>query len=148
MSPMRCLRSLALFVAPVLLASLASSAHADGCSWRNLWGLCCPAPKATVTRTPHFHYKCVCPKPACDLCSLEHYGYYPTCWHPWPFPPDYSHCNDGLCAAPPIAAATLGTPTPAQVGPSPIGPMPPADQLILPEPRKGTEGEELPRPRP
>jgi hypothetical protein len=33
-----------------------------------------------------------CPRPICDPCHLEHYGYYQTCWAPWPFPPDWSHC--------------------------------------------------------
>jgi hypothetical protein len=146
MSPTRCLRSLTLLLAPALVPVLTPTVHAEGCaSWRSLWGLCCPAPKVKVTRTPRFHYHCVCPKPACDPCSLEHYGYYPTCWQAWPFPPDYRHC-DGLCAAAHAAQATLGPPSLAPIGPSPAGPMPPADQLILPEPRQSPNGQQLPRP--
>jgi hypothetical protein len=38
--------------------------------------------------------KCVHAKNICFPPHLEHYGFYPTCWHPWPFPLDvtYSHC--------------------------------------------------------
>ena len=30
---------------------------------------------------------------ATEMRNLPHYGYYQTCWHPWPFPPDWSHCT-------------------------------------------------------
>lgn len=50
-------------------------------------------------RPPHVKYKCVCPKKICPCCPLENFGYYPTCWHPWPFPPNYGHCP-----VPPAAA--------------------------------------------
>jgi hypothetical protein len=146
MSPTRVLRSLALFLAPVvLLPSLAPAVRAEGCSWFPSFHFWCPKPTAAVTRMPCWHYKCVCPKPVCDPCSLEHYGYYPTCWQPWPFPPDYRHCQGpGVCQASPYAA-TLETPAPIGAGPSPAGPMPRADQLpALP---KASE-EELPSPRP
>jgi len=23
---------------------------------------------------------------------MENFGYYPTCWRAWPFPPNYGHC--------------------------------------------------------
>lgn len=61
-----------------------------------------------------------CPKPICSPCDMQNWGYYQTCWTPWPFPPDYSHCRMP-CAAesvqpmPPAAAATppaRGTPMP------------------------------------
>ena len=41
---------------------------------------------------PNLRFKTACPKPVCDPCTLPHYGYYATCWHPWPFAPDWSHC--------------------------------------------------------
>jgi hypothetical protein len=147
MSPTRILRSLALFLTPVVvLPGLATAARAQGCSWCGSSPLCCPAPTTCITRTPRWHYKCVCPRPVCAPCNLEHYGYYPTCWQPWPFPPDTRHCDDhGVCMASPYAA-TLEAPTPMGTGPSPMGPMPRADQL--PPMPKGTNGEELPRPRP
>jgi hypothetical protein len=137
MSPKCWLRPLGVYLAPVLLLSgLAGVAGAgDGCVTCGLFHIGCKMPTACYTRTTCFHYKCVCPKPICNPCNLEHFGYYPTCWQPWPFPPDYSHCPNYNCAMaaagpPPAAPAAKGT------GPSPVGPMPPADQL-LPEPRKG-----------
>lgn len=38
--------------------------------------------------------KCVHAKHICFPPHLEHYGFYPACWHPWPFSLDetYSHC--------------------------------------------------------
>jgi hypothetical protein len=126
-----------VYLAPVLLLSgLAGSAGAgDDCVWCGLFHVGCKMPKACYTRTTIFHYKCICPKPICDPCNLEHFGYYPTCWQRWPFPPDYRHCPNFNCA---LAA---GGPAPSApeakgTGPSPAGRMPPADQL-LPEPRKG-----------
>jgi hypothetical protein len=43
-------------------------------------------------RPPCVKYKCICPKPISNCCPLPNFGYSPTCWHAWPFPPDYSHC--------------------------------------------------------
>jgi hypothetical protein len=28
----------------------------------------------------------------CDPCALPHFGYYQTCWSPWPYPRDFRHC--------------------------------------------------------
>ncbi len=42
---------------------------------------------------PRLKFKKACPRPVCDPCYLPHYGYYQTCWAPWPFPPDWSHCS-------------------------------------------------------
>jgi hypothetical protein len=53
----------------------------------------CPPPLVhCMERPPHIKWKCVCPRPVCDPCTLEHYGYYQTCWCPWPYPPDLRHC--------------------------------------------------------
>jgi hypothetical protein len=41
---------------------------------------------------PHIKIKTGCSRPICDPCTLEHFGYYRTCWQPWPYPPDWSHC--------------------------------------------------------
>ncbi|MFO0877279.1 MAG: hypothetical protein U0840_07875 [Gemmataceae bacterium] len=41
---------------------------------------------------PRICFKCGCPRPVCDPCSLERFGYYQTCWQPWPYAPDWSHC--------------------------------------------------------
>jgi len=78
--------SLALFLAPCLaLTALSGSATAAECH--------CPKTTFCRPKAPCIKYKNVCPKPVCDPCDLENFGYYPTCWHPWPFPPNYSHCD-------------------------------------------------------
>ena len=41
---------------------------------------------------PRIKFKHGCPRPICNPCDLPHYGYFATCWHPWPWPPDFSHC--------------------------------------------------------
>lgn len=41
---------------------------------------------------PHLKFKKACPRPICDPCHYEHFGYYQPCWAPWPFPEDWSHC--------------------------------------------------------
>jgi hypothetical protein len=117
MSPTRVLRSLTLLLAPVaLLPGLATAARAEGCSWFGGFHLWCPRPDACVTRSLCFRYRCVCPKPLCDPCNMEHYGYYLTCWHPWPFPPDYRHCTGpGDCLGRP-EALSVGTPLPGAPG--------------------------------
>ena len=53
----------------------------------------CPPPYIHCAEGPPcIKFKCACPKPVCDPCSLEHYGYYQTCWRPSSFQPDWSHC--------------------------------------------------------
>jgi hypothetical protein len=144
MSPTRLLRSPAMWMAYVVLLSVQGGvARADdGCAWCGLFHFGCSSPTITYTRTTHFNYKCICPKPVCDPCNLEHYGYYPTCWHPWPFPQDYRHCqspNAACGSASPVGAGT----TPAGAGTTPLGPMPPASDQ-LPEPRKENGGPVVP----
>ncbi len=39
---------------------------------------------------PCIRYKCICPQRICPGCPLPNFGYYPTTWHPWPFPIDCS----------------------------------------------------------
>ncbi|HWG45121.1 MAG TPA: hypothetical protein VN688_20290 [Gemmataceae bacterium] len=78
--------SLALLLAPCfVLMLLGRPASAQVC-------LHCPKTTFCRPKAPCIKYKCVCPKPICNGCDLENFGYYPTCWHPWPFPPNYSHC--------------------------------------------------------
>lgn len=55
---------------------------------------CCPPyMKHCFEGAPKIKFKHGCPKPICDPCNLPHFGYYQTCWSPWPFPPDWSHCR-------------------------------------------------------
>jgi hypothetical protein len=99
-------------------------------------GHCPPCLKHYYEGPPRIKFKCSCPKPICDPCHLEHYGYYQTCWAPWPFPPDWSHCpvpppSVALPppAVPPFSARTrLPTPdrpTPTDDSGPGLSPMPP-----------------------
>jgi hypothetical protein len=53
----------------------------------------CPPPYIHYYEdAPKLKFKRACPRPVCDPCHLEHFGYYQPCWHPWPFGEDWSHC--------------------------------------------------------
>jgi hypothetical protein len=78
--------SFAFLLAPCCLLATGNSASAGGDCHH------CPKTVFCRPKPPCIKYKCVCPKPICPCCEIENYGYYPTCWHPWPFPPNYSHC--------------------------------------------------------
>jgi hypothetical protein len=74
---------------------------------------------------PRLKFQHGCPKPVCNPCDMPNWGYFQTCWSPWPWPPDFSHCP---------------VPTPAsQVAPGLI--MPPAAV------NRSTIGDQLPPPR-
>jgi hypothetical protein len=126
------LRSLALLAACLVLPALSRSATADDGACGG--GCCPPARHCPVTtfcrpKAPCIKYKCTCPKPVCDVCSLNHAGYYPTCWQPWPFPPNYSHCLvpptttqvPPCCRPDGVAAAEDVLPAPKAVGGQAVG---------------------------
>jgi len=99
------------------LQATALAADCNDCCNKN-----CPPPFIHCQEgPPNLKFKKACPRPVCDPCQLEHYGYYATCWHPWPFPPDWSHCP-----VPPPGA---------------IVPVPPC-ACLPPEPRVYTYGTE------
>src|ERR1700692_4181373 len=53
----------------------------------------CPPPfQYTYEGGPRIHWHCGCPHPICNPCDLPHWGYYETCWSPYPFPPNWTHC--------------------------------------------------------
>lgn len=55
----------------------------------------CPPPYVHCQEGPPcIKFKCSCPKPVCNPCNLRSWGYYENCWHPWPYPPNWSHCRD------------------------------------------------------
>ena len=53
---------------------------------------CPPALKWCAEGKPRICFQRGCPKPICNPCEAPNWGYYQTCWSPWPWPPDWSHC--------------------------------------------------------
>ena len=97
---------------------------------------CCPKPFVWWSeRPPKIKFKCACPRPVCNPCELEHYGYYQTCWCSWPYPPDLRHCP---CAANHPAMPFLVDQAP---------PMPPAEPDAGAAPRMKPELRPLPMPQ-
>ncbi|MBY0227770.1 MAG: hypothetical protein K2W96_00680 [Gemmataceae bacterium] len=68
---------------------------------------------------PKIKFKRGCPRPLCDPCNLERYGYYQTCWSPWPYANEWAHCQH---------------PTPSQMLPPPrIPPYTPRVPVVSPD---------------
>lgn len=94
------------------------------CRWH------CPCFKWCSEGPPKIKFKCACGKPVCvPDCSTPNWGYFQTCWRPWPWPADYSHCacpNPAAlagpcgpnCSVPGMATAPRGEPVPP---PQPVG---------------------------
>ena len=102
----------------------------DGCGGK----VPCPPPFIWYSEgPPRIKFKHACPRPVCNPCQVEHAGYFQTCWTPWPFPPDWSHCP---------------TPPPVVLPPPAVSPYAlrrgGARSDLAPEP---TVGPELPTPR-
>jgi hypothetical protein len=91
---------------------------------KNEW--CCPKYWFCLEKPPHVKFAYACSKPVCDVCALEGYGYYATCWRPWAFPPDCRHCPT------PPAAVLLG--------PGHGVPPPPPAGETLPPPKEPPDG--------
>jgi hypothetical protein len=98
----------AALIGAVILACQSAAWAGEGtclsCCWR------CPPPYVHWAEgPPRLCFMCACGKPVCPPCTLEHYGYFGTCWHPWPFPPDLTYCHAGAgytaATAPPTPAA-------------------------------------------
>jgi hypothetical protein len=106
---------------------------------------CPPAFKYCQERPPHIHWSCGCPHPICNPCDLPHWGFYETCWNPWPFPPNWTHCP-----TPPPSAMVVLNP---QVDPRALPPMPPRGfgaphpGTLSPIPTPPSSEEELRMPR-
>ncbi len=151
--------SLPLALALLFWSGVPALAQQGGCApcgvgYANCQGKCGPGKpcpphfKWWVEGPPRICYKCACPRPVCDPCSLEHFGYYQTCWSPWPYPPDWSHCptppSGAVLPPPPYPPYTprtprdpnypqreyrdgdlpAPTPAPAKTSPPPISPLP------------------------
>jgi hypothetical protein len=77
--------SLVGLLAPLLLLSAGSRAAAEQHFF-------CPKTVFYKPKRPHIHYKHICPQAVCPCRPLPNFGYYPTIWHPWPFP----ICSQGI----------------------------------------------------
>lgn len=85
---------------------------------------CEPCPKCYEHCTegpPKIKFKCGCPKPVCDPCSLKNWGYYENHWQPWPYAPNFSRCFE--FGPPPMMAGVTGAP-PLMSRPDPTLPRP------------------------
>jgi hypothetical protein len=72
---------------------LIAPARADDClACLPCWQKCPPPYIHWAEGPPRLWFKCACPRPVCDPCSLEHYGYYQPCWRPWSFTNEMNHC--------------------------------------------------------
>jgi hypothetical protein len=53
---------------------------------------CLSAFKHIQEGPPRIRVQRGCPRPVCDPCALPNWGYYETCWRPWPGQPNWAHC--------------------------------------------------------
>lgn len=120
---------------------------------------CCATHVHCAEAPPRILFRNCCPKPICNPCEsgAPHWGYYQTCWTPWPWPADWSHCpvpppasqvipphtwaadymahiNRIQNGMPPAANGAVRPPSPAPgMAPSPVAPTPgPEEQLPFP----------------
>lgn len=110
--------SLPLLLAAMLLPTAPSQATAG--DWF------CPCTVFCRPKHPRVHYKCICPQRINSCCGVANWGYYPTCWQQWPFPPNYEHC--------PVPPVTMNPPAN-----SPETPLAPAGTEQLPAPKAQPE---------
>ena len=109
---------------------------------------CPPAYKHCYEGAPHIHWTRGCPHPICNPCDLPHWGYFDTCWTPWPFPPQWGHCptvppaalvqlNPMVHPQMPLQRAPGMLPQPGGVLPTPsLAPMPQGSPEELTPPRQ------------
>jgi len=110
-------------------------------------GHCPPALKYIYEGGPKIHWHCGCPHPICNPCDLPNWGYHETCWTPWPFAPNWSHCP-----TPPPAAFVQLNPfanmNPQGAPPVRTTPAPPQNlPLRLPPTQPQPSSDDLPSPR-
>lgn len=112
---------------------------------------CPPAFKHCYEGGPHIHWTRGCPHPICNPCDLPHWGFYETCWTPWPWPTNFAHCPTPPPAQfvnmhgvpdhrlPPVRTMPAPMPTPG-VAPPPAFPMPNGvEEIPLPPPNRRFE---------
>lgn len=96
-------------------SSAVRAGDCDSCetSW---WERCPPYLTHLFEGPPKICFKQACPKPLCCPSNMEYYGYYPTCWHRWPWEIDVSRCQtpvDGIAVPstlPPAKPEIVPTP--------------------------------------
>src|SRR5262245_34934694 len=82
--------ALCLAAAAALVASRAQALPPEGFCCQHYH---CPPPYYhCAERGPCICIHKGCPKPVCNPCDLYQWGYYETCWRPWPYPPEWGHC--------------------------------------------------------
>ena len=161
MSRGRSSRLLALLgLAALAWAAQGSTVQAQGCA--TCAQGCASGFCQTLHCPPWFHHcqerppviciRCGCPRPVCNPCALPNFGYFQTCWSPWPLPPDWSHCK----VPPPAAFVQLNPPHVA--GPPGTMPVTPPAPTTTPSPLPNgsaapimppsDNNETLPRPAP
>src|SRR5262249_26532562 len=94
MSHARIAKAVQASLATTILLAFAPLAFGEG--WLSCRQKCPPPYVHCQEGPPRLRFKCAWPKPVCDPCNLDHYGYYQTCWRPWSWPPDARHCPEPL----------------------------------------------------
>jgi hypothetical protein len=113
-------------------ATCATSCSSGSCQRRD----CPPWFHHCQERPPVICIKCGCPRPVCNPCILPNFGYFQTCWTPWPLPPDWGHCP----VTPPAAYVQLGQPAAVPGIPSTA-----PTQKLRPAPSTGLDFTPLPK---
>jgi hypothetical protein len=84
-----------------------------------LWD-CPPCIKYCAEGGPRICVLCGCPKPICCPSDAPNWGYFQTCWRPYPWGPNWSHCYGVPPAAtvvpPPLASSNNIHSMPLQPG--------------------------------
>ena len=100
-----------------------------GCSTGHCQLFHCPHTKFCLEGPPCICVIQGCAKPVINPCTQPFWGYYQTCWSPWPGGPDWSHCPvqppASLVFPPPGAQLPPGTPLQNSAPPrEPAGTLP------------------------
>jgi hypothetical protein len=129
------LRTLAMCGIPLAaLLLMPVATQAQDCDHCPRWH-CPPGLKHCFEGAPHIHFRRGCPKPICNPCLNPNWGYFETCWNPWPWAPDFSHCR-----TPPPAATIILNPGGTAIVPQSLSVPertvpPPPSAPVLPSPR-------------
>jgi hypothetical protein len=92
----------------------------------------CPPPLKHCTEgPPKICYQHGCPRPICNPCALPNFGYFQTCWTPWPADANWSHCS----VPPPAAYVQLGHPAHIPGTPALAAPQATVPGARMPAPR-------------